>query len=146
MTEVFIRLDEPQNGTVAAMTHEHHRRAGEPPGSRASGGRSGAADASHHVHLLREEAPGAEGQDGEEEQVAGEDAPARVDLRAERLRHPEQDAPDQRAPQRAQPPMITASYAKISRAGPAYGAKVVRMPRKTPAMPTIAQAMAMASP
>ena len=44
------------------------------------------------------------------------------------------------------PPMMTASYAKISRRGPALGLKVVRMPMKTPPMATMARAKAMAMP
>ena len=50
-------------------------------------------------------------------------AAGRVDLGPDGLRHAQDDAADQRAPERAQPPMITASKAKISRAGPSEGAK-----------------------
>src|SRR6266446_3733227 len=44
------------------------------------------------------------------------------------------------------PPMMTASKANSSRSGPLLGPKVVRMPRKTPATPTMARARAMATP
>ena len=43
------------------------------------------------------------------------------------------------------PPMITASKAKSSRSGPLPNAKVVRMPRKMPAMATMPSDSAMAS-
>ena len=40
--------------------------------------------------------------------------------------------------------MTTASNAKMSRTGPSAGAKVVRMPRKTPAIATVPNARAVA--
>ena len=40
--------------------------------------------------------------------------------------------------------MITASNAKMSRAGPSLGPNVVRMPRKTPAIATVPSAIAIA--
>src|SRR4029450_13239593 len=43
------------------------------------------------------------------------------------------------------PPMMTASKAKISRVGPSAGEKVVRMPRKIPAMATVARARPVAT-
>ena len=50
--------------------------------------------------------------------MAGEQLPFRVDRGADRLRDAEHDAAGQRAPEQPRPPMITASKAKISRAGP----------------------------
>ena len=62
----------------------------------------------------------------------------RVDLRADGLRDPEHDPPDERPHSEPMPPMTTASNAKISCAGPAYGSKVERIPRKVPASAAVA--------
>src|SRR5439155_27371939 len=52
---------------------------------------------------LRKQALRAQRKDQEKGEVAGEQLPARIDLRADRLRHAEDDAAGQRAPHAAEP-------------------------------------------
>src|SRR5262245_28273612 len=53
-------------------------------------------------HPTRKQAQGAEGEDREEYEVAAQDRERGVDLGADRLRHAEHHAAQQRAPQRAE--------------------------------------------
>ena len=78
--------------------------------------------------------------------MAGEQIPARVELRADGLRHAQDDAAGERAPHEPSPPMITASKPKISRAGPIDGSKLARTASSTPAIATTASDSAIASP
>jgi hypothetical protein len=78
------------------------------------------------------------------EQHTRQQIEADVDLVAQRLGNAEDDATDQRAPQRAQPPMTTASKPNSRIDGPSAGPNVWRIPMNTPASATVAKAMAMA--
>ena len=76
--------------------------------------------------------------------MAGEHAPAGRELGAHRLGDAEDDPADERAPQRAEPADDHRLEREDQPVGPLLGANVVRMPRNSPAMATMASGIAMA--
>ena len=94
-----------QRGRAAATSDDARRR----PPARLRARRALDPDVTRHARAIRRRRRvfanrpcGPHEQHDQEDQVAGEDAPARRELGADRLRHAEHDAAHQRAPERAE--------------------------------------------